>query len=383
MPNEDLELGASKTCFVISPIGSRLAPVGTEARTSYEDSIQMWEFVFQPAAEAFGMTPIRADRIAQPGEIPEQIFTLLRDADVVLADLSGANPNVMYELGLRHTQDLLTIQLGEYGRLPFDVNVIRTVQFRRTEAGLIDARNSLIEALRAGLGGDRSLLTATRVWVSTTPNSAIVSGAIASADGSDDPIDGSPVPGFIDVLAAGEDAISRLGGTLARAGEAMNQMASATQAAQAAVHASDARGRGFAGRLRVATETAEALAEPAESIEQASSEYAELLEITDGAIQYVIGSVRSGNESLSDAEEFFRGLLELADTSSSVGTSLNEFREEARGLGRIAGALQPVSRKIDRSAIRLIGGIDLITGWGRQVRELLDGDDGSAALATT
>ena len=41
----------------------------------------------------------------------------------MIADLTQANPNVMYELGLRHTQKKLTIQIGEAGRLPFDVTV--------------------------------------------------------------------------------------------------------------------------------------------------------------------------------------------------------------------------------------------------------------------
>ena len=67
---------------------------------------------------------MRADGLLRAGEITEQVFRRLRDDDVVIADLTGANPNVMYELGLRHTREKVTLQVGEYGRLPFDVNVI-------------------------------------------------------------------------------------------------------------------------------------------------------------------------------------------------------------------------------------------------------------------
>ncbi|WP_310526584.1 hypothetical protein, partial [Nocardioides sp.] len=63
----------------------------------------MWENVFEPACEMFGLTPVRADKISEAGDIPEQIFTYLRDADIVIADVTGGNANVMYELGLRHT----------------------------------------------------------------------------------------------------------------------------------------------------------------------------------------------------------------------------------------------------------------------------------------
>jgi hypothetical protein len=86
------------TCFVIGPIGDRLAPVGTDERRRYEEAEELWEYVIAPACEAVGLTAERADKIANPGEITEQIFTLLRDAEVVVADLTGGNPNVMYEL---------------------------------------------------------------------------------------------------------------------------------------------------------------------------------------------------------------------------------------------------------------------------------------------
>ena len=78
----------------------------------------MWENVFEPACQRFGMQPLRADKLPQPGEITDQVFGLLRDADVVIADLTGGNANVMYELGLRHTKDKLTVHIGEYERLP-------------------------------------------------------------------------------------------------------------------------------------------------------------------------------------------------------------------------------------------------------------------------
>jgi hypothetical protein len=65
-----------------------------------------------------GLNPIRAGHISDSGEITEQIFRHLRDDDVVIADLTGANANVMYELGLRHTINKLTIQVGEFRRLP-------------------------------------------------------------------------------------------------------------------------------------------------------------------------------------------------------------------------------------------------------------------------
>ncbi|MBF4609111.1 hypothetical protein [Curtobacterium sp. VKM Ac-1393] len=153
-----------RTCFVIGPIGSKFAPIGSSARATYEDALEVFEKVIQPACATEGLEPIRADQIASAGEISAQIFRHLRDDDVVIADLSGANANVMYELGLRHTRSLLTVQIGEYGQLPFDIAAIRTIQFSRSERGLIDARNDLIAALTAGAVDDFEEVTATRLW---------------------------------------------------------------------------------------------------------------------------------------------------------------------------------------------------------------------------
>jgi hypothetical protein len=137
----------------------------------------LWEYVVEPACSAHNLDPVRADKIAHPGEITEQIFRLLRDADVVIADLTGGNPNVMYELGLRHTRDKITVQLGENERLPFDINTIRTIRFRRTERGLVEARDLLIEVLGAALDGSGSPVTATRVWSEAPTGEDVVAAA--------------------------------------------------------------------------------------------------------------------------------------------------------------------------------------------------------------
>jgi hypothetical protein len=130
-------------CFVIGPIGDRFAPIGSEANQTFEQALEVYEKVIVAACGQVGLTPVRADQIAIAGDITEQVFRHLYEDEVVIADVSGGNPNVMYELGLRHTRNLLTIQIGEYGQLPFDIHAIRTIEFSRSERGLIDARNKL------------------------------------------------------------------------------------------------------------------------------------------------------------------------------------------------------------------------------------------------
>src|SRR5258708_10381851 len=82
-----------KTCFVISPIGDELAPADSPARHRWEQSIETWEKLIEPACVTAGLEPTRADQIARTGEITVQVFTLIRDADLVIADVTNGNPN--------------------------------------------------------------------------------------------------------------------------------------------------------------------------------------------------------------------------------------------------------------------------------------------------
>jgi hypothetical protein len=92
-------------CFVIGPIGNRFEPIGSPGREIYEDALEIFERVIQPACSRFSLDPVRADQIAATGEITEQVYRHLFEDEVVIADVSGGNQNVMYELGLRHTRN--------------------------------------------------------------------------------------------------------------------------------------------------------------------------------------------------------------------------------------------------------------------------------------
>ena len=79
--------------------------------------------IITPALKRCGYTqgPVRADGIASPGLITRQIVTHLIESDLVIADLSGHNPNVFYELALRHALKKPFVQMIHKGEdLPFD-----------------------------------------------------------------------------------------------------------------------------------------------------------------------------------------------------------------------------------------------------------------------
>ena len=116
-----------KICFYITPIGS-------------EDSVErkhadlFMSSLVQPALEELGLTVVRADQIGEPGMITTQVLEYLKRARLAIADLSYLNPNVFYEVALRHALRLPVVQvIRKADRLPFDVNQSRTLTFDTTD----------------------------------------------------------------------------------------------------------------------------------------------------------------------------------------------------------------------------------------------------------
>jgi hypothetical protein len=110
-----------KTCFVIAPIGDP----GSEVR---KRSDQILNYVIEPAVRPLGFDPIRADQISETGIITSQVIQHVVEDPLVVADLTDRNPNVYYELAIRHALRLPLVQIIRAGEsLPFDVAGMRTV----------------------------------------------------------------------------------------------------------------------------------------------------------------------------------------------------------------------------------------------------------------
>src|SRR5215510_5518346 len=84
-----------KTCFVIAPIGEADSTIRKRPE-------QVFKYVVEPAARECGYQALRADQIPQPGMITTQAIQHVVEDPLVIADLTGRNPNVFYELAVRH-----------------------------------------------------------------------------------------------------------------------------------------------------------------------------------------------------------------------------------------------------------------------------------------
>src|SRR5262245_3878138 len=87
-----------KRCFVVMGFGKKTD--FASGRTL--DLDKAYRGLIKPVVEGKGLKCVRADEIPHSGSIDMQMYQELLTADVVIADLSTANPNALYELGIRH-----------------------------------------------------------------------------------------------------------------------------------------------------------------------------------------------------------------------------------------------------------------------------------------
>jgi hypothetical protein len=110
-----------ETCFVICPIDDE----GTPTR---KRSDQVLKHIIAPACQDSGLEPVRSDKIGETRLITNQIVEHIVNDKLVVADLTDWNPNVFYELALRHAMQKPYVQLMAQGEtLPFDVTNVNTI----------------------------------------------------------------------------------------------------------------------------------------------------------------------------------------------------------------------------------------------------------------
>lgn len=128
-----------RTCFVLTTA----APAGTEIRNHTDGLI---EYLVRPALSEAGYRTVRMDEVSEPGKVSDAVLRHLRNAEIVVADLSFADPTVMYALGVRHSFAMPVIHVRTPSAIfPFDLAGLRDVVIDLADmASIKRARRELI-----------------------------------------------------------------------------------------------------------------------------------------------------------------------------------------------------------------------------------------------
>lgn len=134
-----------KQVFIISPIGKK----DSEKFKKFDAVLKT---MIKPAIEEIDneFKIIRADYISQPGSFIKDILEYIQSSHIVIANLTELNPNVFYELGVRHSLSKRTIMITEdINTLPSDLKEYRVIEYSAELTAVETFKENLKEAFKS------------------------------------------------------------------------------------------------------------------------------------------------------------------------------------------------------------------------------------------
>lgn len=214
---------------------------------------------------------------------------------------------------------------------------------------------------------------------SSTRLLAEASRAIATATGEEpenraDP--GGPdaeEPGVLDVLADAEAALPRWNDTMEAIASVIEEIGRLTNAATTRMEESDARGKGFAGRVVATRDLAKALDAPADQLLALGSSYGSDLLAVDAGFLALIDLIAKGvenDEEKEQAREFAKTIRDLAATSATTVSEMREFSDTLEANAGFSRDLRPALRKMQSAIRRITDGQSVIDEWARRINAI-------------
>lgn len=145
-----LFLSGDKEVIVENFKSEKIAPKAFVVMQFSAEYNELYEEVIKPTCAKFGLDVIRADDMYTNSLILEDITKSIREASVVIADITADNPNVFYEVGYSHAINKPTILLSDKKRakLPFDVSGFRTLFYENSIGGKRAVEENLYKYLQ-------------------------------------------------------------------------------------------------------------------------------------------------------------------------------------------------------------------------------------------
>lgn len=133
---------AGKKCFVIMPFGKKKDIDGCEV-----DFDLVYHELIYKAVKELGVECERCDEIIGTGSIHKRMFRGIFDADVSVVDITSLNPNVFYELGVRHALHkhvTLVIRKASSLPIPFNINGLTILGYEMDSADQLESSRKKI-----------------------------------------------------------------------------------------------------------------------------------------------------------------------------------------------------------------------------------------------
>jgi O-acetyl-ADP-ribose deacetylase (regulator of RNase III) len=143
-----MPVDGTRDCFIIMPFGMKMDHDGNEI-----DFDDVYRELIQGPVQALGYHPLRSDEIVAAGSILRDMFTHIARDDLVIVDITTLNPNVFYELGVRHAlRPAVTVLIKHRGTsVPFNIHGQRAIEYPDESGAYDQSRATIMRSIQDSL----------------------------------------------------------------------------------------------------------------------------------------------------------------------------------------------------------------------------------------
>jgi hypothetical protein len=341
----------------------------------------IYKALINPALEAAGYAVFRADDLLSHNNILRDIVSSIISSQLIVADLTGANPNVFYEVGLAHALKKRVVLLTQdVSEVPFDLRSYRMVQYDTHFARVENAQNQLIELAKGAIDGTVQFGSPITDFLGLEVAPAADMQPMAGVQAFDTAVSAEQrAPrndrGFLDHLADVEEGFSELTGLIQAVSSATKDISGETGQKTGEMEAAAGRQTaGTASHLRkLARALAGKLSDYTGTLTGVNEKYHEISRNTENSLEFVV----SYNEP--DSESDLQKLREFLDTMAEVEGSSVEGRQAFLRLADTMETLPNIQRHLDRARLlcavelrRLAANIERTIASVRRAREVAE-----------
>ena len=194
-----MKMSSKPTVFVITPFA--------------DNFLALYDALKERFSESFEFT--NAGDLDNQQNILKDIVVGIHSADVIVADLTGLNPNVFYELGLAHAMDKKVIIITQdIDELPFDIKSYRANSYSLLFHKIPQLYTKLEELLTGAVNGNKQFGSPYSDFIKNTTvqkKEIIASVEVTSNNsGFDEDVDENEAKGFLDFVADIEEAMNKM-----------------------------------------------------------------------------------------------------------------------------------------------------------------------------
>ena len=319
------------TAFVLMPFAQEFDPV-------YE------HFIKRVLVDA-GFDVTRADEIKGQNNILRDVIEKIGISNLIIADLTGANPNVFYELGIAHTRDKPVILIAQsVEHVPFDLKSYRVLEYAAEFPAIEEAKKSLSQLVRDFLEGTATFGNPVTDFLRDKqgPNKDIEP-ILSNASQEDE-------RGFLDHLIDVTDGYSRIAGIAEGITEDLSVMNGATHASTKdleRINANPSESSPRAAR-KVARKLAEHIARFKNRLKIANAEYASIAQDTENSLEFILSFQLKQSEVINP--EIHKQLSSMRNLLSTVIGARNSCLDMAEKMDEVPRIERRLNRELGQGS---------------------------------